>query len=436
MKTLVVSLSVRFAHLAGALSCFLLLSPTARADAISSWSETITRFASAPGAKRVEHFEARAHAIVHLALAEAAKDAAGLTRSRGDLDVAQRVAVAEAARTVVPEIWPAEREAVEALVTRQLATVPEGALKNRGLACGRAAAMRVMSGRVEDGWRELRTGDALSGLMPDMSEQAALAIARGASPPSSRWLVATPFFLKSARQIAAPVPVFIAMNGSARRNPALSDPRFFASVDRTQEADVLQQTWRESPVLAWNRIARALAQSRRLSLAEEARLFAVLNAALADAALTALHWRFDLGSWNFTLVESWADTRTSPMRSTEVTAPAVFDGIEQGTVQLEIRRVLVAPLPNYPSFAAALGGAATAAMAECLGGDRAGFTLEVPVDGSAPLQRSFGCVADAARECAFVATLDRRHTREACIGGHQLGAAVGREVARRFARAR
>lgn len=436
MKTLV-SLSVRSAHLAGVLFTFLLLSPPqARAHAVSNWNETITRFASAPGAKRLEHYEARAHAIVHLALAAAAKDAAGVARTRGDLEAAQQIAVAEAARTVIPEIWAAAREEVETLVARQLATVPEGESKDRGLACGRAAAIRIMSGRVDDGWRELRLGDALQGLMPDMSEQAALAVARGASPPASRWLRATPFFLKSAKQIAAPVPVFTAMSGSVRRNPALSDPRFFASVDRTQAAGVLQQTWGESPVLAWNRIARAVAQSRRLTLAEEARLFAMLNAALADAALAALHWRFDLGSWNFTMVETWADARTAPMRSTDVTAPAVFDGIEHGTVQMEIRRVLVAPLPNYPSFAATLGGAAQAALSESLGDDRAGFSLEIPAGGPEPLRRSFGCVADAARECAFVATLDGRHTREAGIGGHQLGTGVGREVARRFGRAR
>lgn len=98
---------------------------------------------------------------------------------------------------------------------------------------------------------------------------------------------------------------------------------------------------------------------------------------------------------------------------------------------LETHRVLIAPLADYPCLAATLAGAAQAALAG-LKLDRSGFTLEATDDKGARLQRSFGSIAEAARESAFVATLDGRHTREAGIAGHALGSAVGRTVSKHF----
>ena len=120
-----------------------------------------------------------------------------------------------------------------------------------------------------------------------------------------------------------------------------------------------------------------------------------------------------------------------PLRSSETTAPAVFDGLEHGVARLEFRRTLIPPLPNFPAFNAVIAGAAESALVECLKGDRRGFSVAGP---RADFSRSYGSVAEAARESVFVVSLDGRHTRESAIAGYQLGKQVGREAARRVLR--
>jgi hypothetical protein len=107
-------------------------------------------------------------------------------------------------------------------------------------------------------------------------------------------------------------------------------------------------------------------------------------------------------------------------------------------VRSDILRVLIPPTPNFPSVDAAVAGAAQAVLTRFFKTDQIAFTLPKGTahagDSSAP--RTFVSISAAARECAYVASLDGRHLREACIAGYSLGTSVGsyvgkRQVARR-----
>lgn len=404
----------------------------ARGDVIVVWNEALTAYVSASDAGLAPHLEARAYAVAHLAAADAIAEVGRELHGSRAREAGERAAIASAARESIAALVPHAREQAEALAAEQLASIPDCAEKTRGIASGRAAAVRLLQRRENDNWLALARFRPPAGPLPDVSEHVAKAIVAGRDPPVSPWRAAKPFFLRSVEQIDVAVPYSMAVDGKLRKNFTLLESKLFAEVDRTQPEGVLARTWAGNAVAAWNRIAGIMARDRALPLADEARMFAVLNAALADATLSALHWRFALGSWRAMMVETWEDTRGQPMLSTDFSAPAVIDGLHGGMVHVAPRRVLIAPMPNYPSVPATIAGAAQAALAESLKGDNAGFTLEVSGSEGAPMSRGFGSLGEAARESAFVATFDGRHTREAGIAGYQLGAAIGRHVARRF----
>jgi hypothetical protein len=209
----------------------------------------------------------------------------------------------------------------------------------------------------------------------------------------------------------------------------------FNSVDRTLPPDTLQMTWSEDPLIRWNRVARAVLESAHADAATEARLLAVLNVALSDALVAAKHWCFKLGSWRAINVQTWEELDGKALLPGEQFV-SVSDGYDIRSVRQHYGRILIPPQRDFPSVAATLAGAAQAALAGCWKTDRVAFTLTPSGPSSmtrAEVARSYTSFSEAAREAAFVASLDGRHCREACVSGYQLGAAIGAYAGKRSA---
>ena len=92
-------------------------------------------------------------------------------------------------------------------------------------------------------------------------------------------------------------------------------------------------------------------------------------------------------------------------------------------------------MPNYPSRAATLAGAAQGALAGFFRSDRMAF--ELPGVGTTAEKRTgFSSVSAATRECAFVASLNGPHSKEACVAGYLLGESIGSTISKRTRTAR
>ncbi len=395
---------------------------SARADVAVAWNEALeTAVASSP--PKAPHLEARAFALAHLAIDEAIATARGEASSFRDIITAQRAAASAAACIVLTEVWPAAKAQFESLYHRQIGALPASSEVERATRLGRMAAAVVLQKRAGDGWSAL--GVFYS--RPDPSENAGRAVAAGEPMSASPWRSARPFFLKNVAHFEAIPPTELTFEGRVRRNYAVQNPRFFKDVDRSGSPEALLRTWSENPIATWNRVARTIAATSQPDLAAEARLLTVLNVALADAIVAAEHSRFTLGSWRAMTIEALEPSGDGAEIS------AVIDGVS-GSAHLKWghRRALLPPLLNYPSLRATIAGAAQAALTACCKSDRIGFTLAAPF-GSDAAPRSFASLAEASREAAFVAALDGRHVREACVAGHELGVSVGNYVAKRAA---
>jgi len=168
--------------------------------------------------------------------------------------------------------------------------------------------------------------------------------APGLPPIGIMMTKARPWLLDSASQFrSAPPPAF----GSATHSAALAEVKRVAR-ERTADQTRLAQKWNSSdPWAPWNETAAAALIRHHASDAEAARVFAVLNAAAADAIIAC----FDAKYHYWTIRPSQAD-------STIVLA----DSVE------------LPNFPSYPSGHACSAGAFDGVLGHYFPQDRAEFT--------------------------------------------------------------
>src|SRR5262245_15258351 len=151
---------------------------------------------------------------------------------------------------------------------------------------------------------------------------------------------------------------------------------------------------------------------RRLDAWEQARLFALLNAAMADGFIAAADTRYLYNFWRPVTAIRAGDT----------------DGNDATTPDPAWESYVNTPsMPDYPSTHSVLGAAATAVLARFLGTDQVGFTMTSGAP-FASITRSFTSFSQAARENAESRILGGIHFRSACENGLALGESIGRRA--------
>ena len=119
-------------------------------------------------------------------------------------------------------------------------------------------------------------------------------------PELPHWPMVSPFYLERADQFRPPPPP-----AGEAFDIALAEVREIGgktSGERTPEQTEVAHFWScfsytATPAGHWNIIARELAKERKLDSTEAARLFALLNLALADAAIAAWDCKYHYEFW-------------------------------------------------------------------------------------------------------------------------------------------
>ena len=186
------------------------------------------------------------------------------------------------------------------------------------------------------------------------------------------------------------------------------------SVARTDDQTQIAIFWYESSGLGWNRIARMLDAQHPRDLYENARLFAALNAALADAYIASLDSKFAYNFW----------------RPITAIRNAASDGNDLTTADPAWEPLLTTPpVPDYPSAHATAGGAASTVLIAFFGEEN-NFTFASTMSAAFPSvgPRTFHRISDAAKENATSRMLVGIHFRLACTVGYEQGLEVGNWV--------
>jgi hypothetical protein len=325
-------------------------------------------------------------------------------------------AVAQAAHDVLKLALPGGAAAFDALLALQLAAIPNGPAKTKGILLGADKAAEMIAARANDA-----SASAEGPYAPGTNPGDYQFTAPFDGPPFNgyaavpKWGSVKPFAMLRGDQFRVAPPYKVTDLAYTFDYNEIKVLGSTPSAARTPDQTALALFWYESSSYGWNRVARVIAAQHSLTLVERAQLYASLNAALADAYIAAIESKY---TYNF-----WRPITAIQRAASDGNASTVPDPTWQPLL-------LTPPIPDYPSAHATAGGAAAAVLISVFG-DAQTFTFSSTMSAAVPgLQpRTFHRISDAAKENAYSRMLVGIHFRLACEMGLAQGIAVGTWVA-------
>jgi PAP2 superfamily/Dockerin type I domain len=265
-----------------------------------------------------------------------------------------------------------QRQKWDHTLTEILTTIPDDAARSAGLAIGLQAAEAMMTLRANDGSSAPSTfqvQETVGHWQPTLPSYAAAVL--------PHWPGVTPFGLTSSDQFRAPAP------------PALDSAEYAAAVDevmrlgsatsqlRTEDQTAIAKFWADeagtaTPPGHWNTIAGDAAAPRQLPIIENARLFALLNYALADAGIACWDTKYSFDLWRPIDAIRKADLDGNPMTSADPNWTPLLN---------------TPPFPAYTSGHSTFSGAGAAVLSSVLGSNTT-FTAWIDPGSSAAATES------------------------------------------------
>src|SRR5262249_15567468 len=179
-----------------------------------------------------------------------------------------------------------------AALATSLKEIADSPARAEGLRVGREVAEKLFALRKDDGSAapvayEFGKGAGVYQATPPMNMK----------PILSHWCNVKPFLITIAKQFprAGPPPV-----DSAAFAKDLDEVRRLGSknsTERTSEQTAIAIHWVGSEVPPLNAVARAVSAARKLSLVDNARFFALLNMAMADAVIAGFENKYRYNFW-------------------------------------------------------------------------------------------------------------------------------------------
>jgi len=210
-----------------------------------------------------------------------------------------------AAHFALVQLYPAQKATLDDAYATSLAAVADGPAKMMGIALGEVVATAILNQRSTDGAAAAVAAQYTPGSEPGDWTPTPPAFAPALDPG---WGHVRPFVLESGAQFRPGPPPGLNSGRYARDFNEIAQIGSSASATRTAEQTDLARFWVATGPQNWNPAARQVAAARGLSLAENARLFALLSLAGADAFIAAWDAKFTYNQWRPITAIRAADT--------------------------------------------------------------------------------------------------------------------------------
>ena len=419
---------------------------SAGADAVIAWNATAGEAAVAACISPIEDplHESRMYAMTHVAIHDALNAIDRRSHpyawdGRAKRRTSRDAAVAAAARDVLvallneiaapfpPACGMAGVASVEADYEAALGAISDGRAKTRGIEVGRAAAAAILALRAADGSdTPLIVTDYEQGTAPGewrFTPGFDFAFAPG-------WADVTPFVLRDSSQFRPGPPYALTQRkytADFNEVKRLGGDGITTPSERTADQTEVARFWIESSPLQWNRIARSVAAPASLDLWESARLFALLNMALADGYIGTFETKYQAYNyWRPVTAIQLADTDGNPDTDADPNWTPLAP---------------TPPIPDYDSGHSVEGGAAAQVLERFFGTDRARFevcSFTLPPGSTCgdptPVFRSYSSFSQAREENGLARILVGFHFRKAVKEGINHGRRIGNRAVNRFLR--
>ena len=392
-----------------ALTAFL-IGTVAHADVVTEWNN------ASLDAIRDGHtpppIASRSLAILHVSIYDAVNGIARthepyLVQSAVPASASREAATSTAAHGALVSLFPAAAPGFDALHAAILAAIPDGPQKTAGIVWGEFVANQILAARANDGSDAIVPPPGGSG--PGVWVPTPPAFLPYLLP---QWGFVAPFGMSSGSQFRPPGP------------PSLDSERYAADYNevkelgaafgstRTEDQTQIALFWAdgagtETPPGHWNSIAQIIGAAQGNTLEENARLFALLNIAMADAAICAWDAKYTFHFWRPVTAIAFAEPELNW---------ASF--------------IVTPPFPDYVSGHSTFSGAAATVLALFYGTEDLPFTIGS--DFLPGVYRSFPTCLDAADEAAVSRLYGGIHFRSANEDGLQAGISIGEWAATHY----
>jgi hypothetical protein len=355
----------------------------------------------------------RALAILHLSIFDAINGIARtheqyLVQSAVPASASKDAAASAAAHRVMVNLFEPSAASFDQLYAETLASIPDSPQKSRGIAWGESVADQILAARYNDNSDAVvlaPTGSGVGAWVPTPPLFAAYLL--------PQWGMVAPFAMPTGAHFRPLGPPALT---STEYADAYNEVKAFGAADsvvRTPEQSQIALFWADgggtqTPPGHWNSIAQDVAAMRGNTVEQNARLFALLNAAMADAAICAWDAKYNFSSWR----------PVTAIRNGDLDGNPATAGDTRWTSYLQ-----TPPFPEYVSGHSTFSGAAAKVLRLFYGSDRVAFTTGS--DFLPGVTRSFGSFSQAAEEAAVSRLYGGIHYRFANEDGMKSGLEIG-----------
>ena len=372
---------------------------SARADTVMDWNATAAALPIA-----VPPVHARVMAAMHGAVHDAINSIEPLYETyrfpvEAPAGASKDAAVASAAHGVLAAFVPSQKAALDTALAQSLAKIGDERSKADGIAVGKAVAERMLAWRAKDNF-DAKAEDK-PGTGAGVWQRTPPGLAPGALPHFGG---VTPYALKSVDQFAA------------KGRPALSSAEFARDLDevkrlggrhsteRTADQTAVAVFWAGNEVPQLNAVARAASQARKLSMHENARLFALAHMAAADAFAVSFKIKYQENAWR------------------PITAIRAGYGSVAADPNWE-SLLITPPHPDYPSAHCIAAGAVAQVLRDLFGSDEVKFSYVFPP--GLGMMRSYTSLTQIEKEMEDARAFAGIHFRTTNEHSTELGRKVG-----------
>ena len=361
-------------------------------------------------------FQARFAAITQLAVFEAVNSITGdydpyLGTIAASPTASTAAAATAAAHGVLRNYFPASAATLDAARAASLTAIPDGPAKQEGVAAGEAAAAAMIALRASDG-----------SAPPEFHVPPSTAVGEWQLTPSCppaggvmlQWRNLQPFGVETTDQFRANPPPAVTSDRYTGDYNEVKRVGGVISQSRPQDrTDVARFYAAAFTVPVWNTAAAQVAVAQGRSLSENARAFALLNAAISDGLASVMQTKYFYNFWRPETAIHAGDT----------------DGNARTQGDPDFLPLVLTPcFPSYPSAHGAAAGAAREVLERLYGPRHHFIQLTTPALPALVMQYStFKQIADDIDDARVFGGIHYRFDQEA---GGQLGRRVGAYVYR------
>jgi hypothetical protein len=408
----------------GFILCGYLSAAPAAADVVTDWNTIATQAVAAAGALRPGPSALIDLAMVHVAIHDAMQAYQGqfelyagpISNPSGSPDAA----VAKAARDVLIGVGLTSTATSTVAALYDAYLVSHSLVDNAGAEVGQQAAAHILNLRVNNtGAGPPNPEVFLGGTGPGEWRPTSFTPTGTPVPMVAAYLgTLVPFTLKEPGQFGGNPPPHLASGKYVDEYNEVKSLGALNGSDRTAEQTDTALFFADNAIQYWNRTLRTLVDSAHVDdSGDRARLFALVNLAMADAMITS--WEAKR-HWNF-----WRP----------ITAIQLGDTDGNSRTEADPTWLPYIATPNYPdhtSGANGLNGAATTMLGNFFGTDKVSFTMTsnfVHPSGATPQNpRHYERFSDAAQDIEDARIWQGIHFRSADAVGRRAGKAIANWV--------